>query len=158
MSRLEKKLKLSDEKFKRRIGTTKPVFQTMFDILGTAHGTLHKQGGKPPDLTPGDKLLITLKYYREYTTMESIGDDFDCSKSTIHRSIAWVEQTLSADGRFQLPGKQALQDGEIKEVAIDVTEHSINRPKKTGRVVFRQEKEAHQQVSNPCKYGYTQNI
>ena len=71
------------KKFKRRIGTTKPVFQTMLDILQTAHDKLHKQGGKPPDLTVGDKLLITLKYYREYTTMESIGDDFDCSKSTI---------------------------------------------------------------------------
>ena len=130
MSRIEKKLQLSDEKFKRRIGTTKAVFQTMVDILQTAHAQLHKQGGKPPDLTPGDKLLITLKYYREYTTMESIGDDFDCSKSTIYRSITWVEHTLSADGRFQLPGKAALQDGEVKEVAVDVTEHSINRPKK----------------------------
>ena len=43
MSRIEKKLKLSDEKFKRRIGTTKPVFQTMLDILQTAHDKLHKQ-------------------------------------------------------------------------------------------------------------------
>ena len=37
MTRVEKKLKLSDEKFKRRIGTTKPVFQMMLDILQTAH-------------------------------------------------------------------------------------------------------------------------
>jgi predicted DNA-binding protein YlxM (UPF0122 family) len=131
MNRIEKKLTLSDEKFKRCLGTTKPVFHTMLDILQTAYDKLHKQGGKPPDLTPGDKLLITLKYYREYTTMESIGDDFGCSKSTIYRSITWVEQTLSADGRFQLPGKAALQDGEVKEVAVDVTEHSINRPKKS---------------------------
>ena len=158
MSRIEKKLKLSDEKFKRRIGTTKPVFHTMLGILQTAHAQLHNQGGKPPDLTPGDKILITLKYYREYTTMESIGDDFDCSKSTIHRSITWVENTLFADGRFQLPGKEALQDGEVKEVAIDVTEHSINHPKKSGKVVFRQEKEAHQQVSDPCKHGYPQDL
>jgi len=28
-----------------------------------------------------------------------------------------------------LPGKAALQDGELKEIAIDVTEHPINRPK-----------------------------
>jgi hypothetical protein len=32
MTRVEKKLKLSDEKVKRRIGTTKPVFQTMLQI------------------------------------------------------------------------------------------------------------------------------
>jgi predicted DNA-binding protein YlxM (UPF0122 family) len=135
MTRIEEKLKLSDEKFKRRIGTTKPVFQTMLDILQTAHNTLHESGGKPNDLSVGDKLLITLKYYREYITMESIADDYDCCKSTISRSIHWVEDTLSADGRFQLPGKQALQDDEeIKTVAVDVTEHPIERPKKNRKI------------------------
>jgi predicted DNA-binding protein YlxM (UPF0122 family) len=135
MSRVEKKLKLSDDKFKRRIGTTKPVFLTMLDILQTAYNKLHETGGKPPNLTVGDKLLITLKYYREYITMESIADDYDCSKSAVCRSIHWVEDTLSADGRFQLPGKKALQDDETKTVmpktvAIDVMEHRIERPKK----------------------------
>ena len=37
MTRVEKKLKWSDEKFKRRIGTTKPVFQMMLDILQAAY-------------------------------------------------------------------------------------------------------------------------
>ena len=111
MSRIEKKLTLSDEKFKRRIGTTKAVFLTMLDILQTAHKTLHETGGKPNTLSVGDKLLITLKYYREYTTMESIADDYDCSRSWVCRSIHWVEDVLSADGRFQLPGKQAQPDG-----------------------------------------------
>jgi hypothetical protein len=155
MSRVEKKLKLSDEKFKRRIGTTKPVFLTMLDILETAHVQLHKLGGKPPNLTVGDKLLITLKYYREYTTMESIADDYDCSKSAVCRSIHWVEDVLSADGRFQLPGKKALQDDEShtvvpKTVAIDVMEHRIERPKKTRRLVFRQEKVPYGQIADYC--------
>jgi hypothetical protein len=109
MDRVEQKLKWSDEKFKLRIGTTKPVFNIMLEILQTEHFKLHEAGGKPPTLTVGDKLLITLKYYREYTTMESIADDYDCSKSSIHRSITWVEKTLSVDGRFQLPGKDALK-------------------------------------------------
>ena len=131
MTRVEKKLKLTDEKFKRRIGTTKPVFLTMLAILETAYVQLHQSGGKPPDLTVGDKLLITLKYYREYTTMESIADDYNCSKSAVCRSIHWVEDVLSADGRFQLPGKKALQDEEnIKTAAVDVMEHRIERPKK----------------------------
>jgi predicted DNA-binding protein YlxM (UPF0122 family) len=135
MTRVARKLKLSEEKFKRRIGTTKPVFLTMLDILETAHVKLHELGGKPNNLTVGDKLLITLKYYREYITMESIADDYDCSKSAVCRSIHWVEDTLSADGRFQLPGKKALQEDETKTVAprtvaIDVMEHRIERPKK----------------------------
>jgi len=83
MTRIEKKLKLSDEKFKRRIGTTKPVFQMMLEILQSAYDKQHESGGKPPDLSVGDKLLITLKYYREYTTMESIADDYECAKSSV---------------------------------------------------------------------------
>ena len=68
--------------------------------------------------------------------MESIADDYDCSKSAVCRSIHWVEDTLSADGRFQLPGKKALQDDDSqtetpKTVAMDVTEHRIERPKKS---------------------------
>ena len=131
MTRVEKQLKLSDETFKRRIGTTKSVFLTMLDILETAYVHLHQSGGKPPNLTVGDKLLITLKYYREYVTMESLADDYDCSKSAICRSIQWVEDVLSADGRFQLPGKESLQEGDPKTMAIDVTEHPIERPKKS---------------------------
>jgi hypothetical protein len=136
MDRIKKKLKLSDEKFKRRIGTTKSVFLTMLDILETAHAQLHRAGGKPNHLTVGDKPLITLKYYREYTTTESIADDYDCCKSAVCRSIHLVEEVLSADGRFPLPGKKTLQDDESarvapKTVAIDVMEHSIERPKKS---------------------------
>jgi hypothetical protein len=130
MERAEKALKMRDKQFKRIIGTTKPVFQMMINVLEIAHEKLHETGGKPPDLTVGDKLLMTLQYYREYRTMESIGVDYGCAKSSVCRAINWVENTLSADGQFQLPGKQALQDGTLKTVAIDVTEHPIERPKK----------------------------
>ena len=136
MERVERQLRWPDKKFKRRIGTSKPVFRAMLEILQADYDKKHELGGATPELTVGDKLLITLKYYREYTTMESIGDDFNCSKSSVHRSIRWVETTLAADGRFQLLGKEALKksedgskDGEVKTVAIDVTEHPTNRPK-----------------------------
>jgi hypothetical protein len=109
MDRVEKKLQWSDEKFKRLIGTTKAVFHTMLEILQADYDKRHESGGAPPSLTVGDKLLITLKYYREYTTMESIADDYHCSKSSVFRSIKWVETTLSADARFQLPGEEALK-------------------------------------------------
>ena len=106
--RAEKALKLPDAQFKRVIGTTKIVFQQMINILQTAYDQLHEPGGAEPDLTVGDKLLITLQYYREYRTMEHIAVDYACSKSSVCRSINWVENTLSADGQFQLPGKAAM--------------------------------------------------
>ena len=64
MERTEKALNLPCEQFKRNIGTTKPVFQQMMTVLQVAYETLHQSGGKPPDLTVGDKLLITLQEYR----------------------------------------------------------------------------------------------
>jgi predicted DNA-binding protein YlxM (UPF0122 family) len=130
----------------------------MLDVLQTAYDKLHEPGGKPPSLTVSDKLLITLKYYREYITMESIADDYECAKSSVCRSIAWVEDVLSADDRFQLPGKEALQEDDPKTVAVDVMEHPIERPKKTGTVVFRQEKAAHGQVANRCGHGFTSDL
>ena len=57
MTRVDQKLKWADEKFKRRIGTTKPVFLLMLDILQAAYDELHQSGGKPPDLTVGDRVL-----------------------------------------------------------------------------------------------------
>jgi hypothetical protein len=134
MDRIEQRLKWSDELFKLRVGTTKPVFHEMHAVLQAKYIKLHEFGGNPKGLTVSDKLLITLKYYREYTTMDFIGVEFGCSKSTVCRSIVWVEDTLSADGRFQLPGKQALQEDEVKIVGIDVTEHPIERPKKNKRI------------------------
>ncbi len=117
----------------------------MLEMLKAEHEKLHKPGGKPNDLSPGDKLLITLKYYREYVTMESIADDYHCAKSSVCRSIHWVEDTLSADGRFQLPGKKALENTSPKEVAIDavlvkIHEHPIERPQKSRRITIQARK------------------
>ena len=134
MERVQKMLNMPKKQFKRIIGTTKPVFHTMIDILQAAHDKLHESGGKPLGLAIGDKLLITLEYYREYRTMERIAMTYGCSKSSVSRSITWVEDSLSADGRFQLPGRQALQDGKIKTVAVDVMEHPVERPKKNRRI------------------------
>ena len=134
MERVEKMLKMPKKQFKRIIGTTKPVFQMMIAVLQSAYEKLHEPGGQPASLTPGDKLLITLEYYREYRTMERIALTYGCSKSSVSRSIAWVEESLSADGHFQLPGRRALQEGNVKTVAIDVMEHPIERPKKNKKI------------------------
>ena len=109
MTRVEKKLKLSDEKFKRRIGTTKSVFLTLLDILETAYVRLHPSGGKPPTkLCVEDRLLITLQYWRTYITMEHLAYEYNTVVSNIHKIIEWVEDTLIRDGTFRLPGKKTL--------------------------------------------------
>jgi predicted DNA-binding protein YlxM (UPF0122 family) len=118
--------------FKRLYGVKPDTFEKMLAILQKEYNKMHRLGGAPPKLTVKDKLTVTLKYLREYRTMESIGADFNVSKSTICESIKWVENTLANDKTFKLPGKKIKKKSSdtIEYIIIDVTESPIQRPKK----------------------------
>jgi hypothetical protein len=123
--------------FKRMFGVKPKTFTKMKEILEKEYEKMHKKGGSPPKLSAEDKLFITLKYLREYRTMEHIGCDYGVRKSTVCESIQWVEDTLTKDGTFRLPGKKTLKgvpDG-IKFIVVDVTESTIERPK-TGQKAY----------------------
>jgi hypothetical protein len=119
--------------FKRLYGVKPGTFEKMKEILQKAFDELHKQGGKPPKLTVEDKLYVTLKYLREYRTMESIGADYGAGRSAMCGSIQWAEDVLSKDKTFRLPEKKVLkkETASIEYIVADVTESPINRPKKT---------------------------
>jgi len=129
------KINYNDEAhtFKRMFGVETHTFIKMKEILDKEYEKMHMKGGSPPKMSVEDKLYAALKYLREYRTMESISGDYGVSKSTICESIQWVENTLTKDGTFKLPGKKVLKeaDGTIEYIVIDVTESPVNRPKKT---------------------------
>jgi hypothetical protein len=131
MGREKKAAAASAIVFKRLYGVKPATFDKMLSILQKAFDALHKNGGNPPKLTVGDKLTITLKYLREYRTMDSIAAEYRVCKGTVCLSIQWVEDTLVKDGRFALRGKNALKrkSSSIQGIVIDVTESPINRPK-----------------------------
>jgi hypothetical protein len=52
--------------FKRLYGVKPDTFDIMKSILQKEFDSLHRNGGKPPKLTAGDKLYVSLKYLREY--------------------------------------------------------------------------------------------
>ncbi|MHB9291252.1 hypothetical protein Holit_00325 [Hollandina sp. SP2] len=79
----------------------KSILQKEFDVL-------HRQGGKPPQLTIEDKLYSTLRYLREYRIMESSGADYGVGRSAVSETIQWVEDTLVKDKPFRLPDKKVL--------------------------------------------------
>jgi hypothetical protein len=57
----------------KRLYEVKPApSHTMLSMLPKEFNPLHKSGGKPPKLTPENKLFITLKYLREYRRMDRI--------------------------------------------------------------------------------------
>jgi hypothetical protein len=58
--------------FKRLYGVTPDTFTKMLSMLQKEFEVLHRNGGKPPKLTSEDKLYITLKYLRQYPTMDSL--------------------------------------------------------------------------------------
>jgi len=117
--------------FKRAYGVKPATFDKMKAILQKEYDKMHASGGSPPKLAVEDKLTITLKYLREYRTMENIGIDYGVSKSTICESIQWVEDTLTKDKTFKLPGKRVLKKGGGKRkcIIVDVAESPIERPK-----------------------------
>ena len=117
--------------FKRLYGVKPNTFEKMKAILQKEYEKMHETGGSPPKLTVEDKLIATLKYLREYRTMESIGADYGVSKSTICESIKWVENTLIKDKTFILPDKKILKKNpdNIEYIIVDVTESPIQRPK-----------------------------
>lgn len=121
----------AENKFKRLFGVKPKTFKKMLEILEKEYLLLHKKGGRPPKLSVKDKLMITLKYLREYRTMEHIGYDYGVAKSTVSESILWVENTLKKADEFKLPGKKALKQAltTSEYYLIDVTESPIERPK-----------------------------
>ena len=130
--------------FKRLYGVKPDTFEKMLAILQKEYDKMHKAGGAPPKLTVEDKLTVTLKYLREYRTMESIGVDYGVRKSTVCESIQWVENTLVKNKTFKLPGKKVLKEasGTIECIIIDATESPIQRPKKGQKEYYSGKKNA----------------
>ena len=122
--------RLKDNKYQELFGVKKTVFDKMMTILQEEFKALHASGGRPVKLSVLDKLIITLGYYREYSSIEHIAFDYNVSKSTICESIKWVETSLIRSGQFDLPSKNIPQDIEIETLVLDATECEIERPKK----------------------------
>jgi hypothetical protein len=102
------KMILNDAVFKRLLWVKPETFEKMLSILQKKYAQNHKFGGRPPKLSVKDKLMITLKYLREYRTMGCIGQDYSVSKSTICESIQWVENTLKTNGAFQATRQKGI--------------------------------------------------
>ncbi len=131
MNHYERTERLSDIDFKQIIGVKRKTFAAMVEVLKAAYLEKHRRGGRSPKLTLEEQLLLTLKYLRQYVTQKELAYEFEVGEATVHDIIVWVENTLVQDDKFKLPGKKALiEDDSIEIILVDVTECSIERPKK----------------------------
>lgn len=129
----EELMKMKEELFKRGFGVTKEVFEKMVKIYKEYEEKKMKRGGRPSKLTISTKVIIMLEYYKEYRTQFNMSLSYGVSEATISRVINEVEDELMKSGEFTLPGKKELikeSELEIDYVIVDVTEITIERPKK----------------------------
>jgi len=128
----------SDIEFRRLTGLKRETFKAAVEILSEAEAKKKALGGRPPDHSMEDRLLMACGYWREYRTYEHIAATFGTTKSTVQRIIVWIEDTLIKSGKFSLPGKKALRkaEAEYEIILIDATESPICRPKKTKKAII----------------------
>jgi hypothetical protein len=128
---------LKEDAFKRLVGVSRDTFEKMVAESGQAtktsrHKIQGKKRGPKSKLTIRDQLLMMLMYYREYRTFFHIASTYSISEAQCWRIVTQLEEMLIKSNLFHLPGKKKLaQDNKIWEVVVvDVSEHSIERPKK----------------------------
>jgi hypothetical protein len=129
--------------FKRLTGVTPIIFESMVSVIKDykIDHRKHSSRGRPSQLSIPDQLLILLMYYREYRTFLHISKCYSISEMHCWRVVTQTERILLQNKLFHLPGKKALhkEENNFEVVVLDVSEHPIERPKKTAKVLFRQE-------------------
>ena len=63
-------------------------------ILSDADRKKKGRGGGRNKLNLKDQLLVALEHIREYRTYFYIGKSYDISKSTVYKTVRWIEDTL----------------------------------------------------------------
>jgi hypothetical protein len=151
--RYEETKSLTDEQFQRLTGVKRAVFEQMLPVLQAARALKKARGGRLNKLSVEDTLLMALAYFREYRTYFHVGGSYGISESYTCKQIRWVEDTLIKSGKFSLPGKKTLlkSDAEYEVVLVDATETPIERPKKTAKLVFREEEAPYSQNASRCR-------
>jgi hypothetical protein len=129
MSKYDYVKNLKDEDFRLLTGVKKDTFNLMLKYLYENQRS-KKKSGKPCKLCVEDKLLITLDFLRENRSFFHLATDHQVHKTTIMRSIYWVEDILSKCEEFKLPSKKKLLDNsmEYEVFIVDATETPIERP------------------------------
>jgi hypothetical protein len=124
----DKYFKLNDTQFLRVTGLKKKQFDSLLGLL-TDYVNLawSSRGRKDSKFSLSDKLLITLRYLRDYPTFLVLGNEFDISESYAHKIFTKVSFALVRI--LKLPDVQGLT---LDTIIIDVTKQKEPRnPKNT---------------------------
>ena len=137
--------KLTPKGFKRYCGVHQETFKEMVKIV-KAEKIFQKKLGRPSKLCVEDQILMTLSYLREYPTFFPLGIKWGINESNAYRIVIRTEKILIKSGLFNLPGKKILCQSQIQEietVAVDVSEHEIERPQKKQKKYYSGKQKYH---------------
>ena len=136
--------KLTSKDFKRYSGVHQETFKEMVKIV-KAEKIFQKKSGRPSKLCPEDQLLMTLSYLREDPTFFHLGVKWGINESNAYRIVIRTEKALIKSGLFNLPGKKILYPSKnsIETVAVDVSEHEIERPQKKQKKYYSGKQKYH---------------
>jgi hypothetical protein len=119
----------SDAEFQRMTGLKKHQFDKLFELLQKYVSThWSRRGHHNSQFTLADKLLITLRYLRDYPTFLSLGSEFGISESYTYKLFTKVSTSLVKI--LKLPNLKELVNLNLQTIIIDVTEQETERPKK----------------------------
>ena len=132
--RYEKAKKLKDTEFKRLCGVKRETFLEMCELVQAVEN--RKTRGRKAELSVENQVLLTLNFWREYRTMFHLGQDWGLHESNVSRLVRKIEDILIKSKKFSLPSKRRLleEDG-LTYTIVDVTEMTIERPKKNKKDV-----------------------
>jgi len=137
--RYERAKELKESGFKRLCGVKKETFVTMCEVVKAVLS--RETRGRKSELSVEDQVLLTLGYWREYRTMFHLGQDFELHESNVSRVIRKVEDILIKSGKFSLPSKRRLlEETGLTYTIVDVTEMTVERPKKSKSGVTAEKK------------------
>ncbi|WP_342253171.1 transposase family protein [Spiroplasma endosymbiont of Zeiraphera isertana] len=105
----------------------------MLEILKIAESKQKYYGGRKNKIVIEERLLMTLEYWKDYSSYRVIAKRYNISHTSCIRNIFWIENILIKSGIFNLPGKKDLTKNKGTNnnlLAIDATENPIERIKK----------------------------
>lgn len=134
--------KQNDSNFKRLVGVQRDTYEKMVSEVKRINSlqpkkVIGKKRGPKDKLNWYDKVLMMLMYYREYRTFAHIAASYNISEAQCWRIVTTLEKWLIKSEIFHLPGKKTLSSSDVEweVVLVDVSEHSIERPKKNKSII-----------------------
>lgn len=123
----------NDQEFYSLVGIQPKTFKKMVEILKMEEEKQKFRGGRKNKLSMENRLLMTLEYWKEYSTYRVIAKKYGIDHTNCIRNIFWIENILIKSSVFNLSGKKELLKNKGTNnilLAIDATETPIERVKK----------------------------